>query len=73
MATRQNLKDLAATTRQNLKDLAATTKTDLLALENRLSDRMTRLEGRMSLLHWLVGTVGFGVLLLLVRAFWPAG
>lgn len=47
-----------------------TTKTDLLALENRLGERITRVEGRLNLVQWMLGfnlALTVAVLWLLIR------
>jgi hypothetical protein len=31
------------------------------------------LQAEIASLEWMVGGVGFGILLLVVRSFWPAG
>ncbi len=48
-----------------LKDTVAT-KADLVPIETRLSV----VESQLSMLQWMIGGIGFGVLLLVLRSFW---
>jgi hypothetical protein len=45
------------------------TKADLISLESRLSDRMTRIEGEMKLIRWMLGVVLAGVVSIVFKLF----
>jgi len=61
-----------------LKDSVATKydiealRNDIDGLETRLTARIDILVSRMDMLQWMVGGVGFGVLLLVIRTFWAS-
>ncbi|MDQ2696699.1 MAG: DUF1640 domain-containing protein [Pseudomonadota bacterium] len=56
-------------TRQDLKDL----KADLTAEIGEVRQTVAVVRAEIGMMKWMLGGVVFGILLLLVRAFWPAG
>jgi hypothetical protein len=57
---------------ERLAKLENTTGERIARVEERMTRMESHLSGRLNLLQWMVGTVAFGILLLLVRVFWPA-
>ncbi len=65
-----------------LKDLVleeVATKADIARLETKIEQLRTGFEAlrseahaRLAMMQWLLGSVGVGVLLLVIRTFWPA-
>lgn len=62
----------------NAQELA--TKGDLREVETNLTDNIKTLDKRLAvvereleIVRWIVSGVGFGVLLLVIRGFWPGG
>ncbi len=58
-----------------LKDLVleeVATKADIQRLEVRIDSLEKEMTARLAMMQWLLGSVGVGVLLLVIRTFWPA-
>ncbi|MBF0488832.1 MAG: DUF1640 domain-containing protein [Nitrospirae bacterium] len=49
------------------KDLAI--KEDMLRLESKLTERMTKIEGELTLIKWMMGIMLAGVISLVIKAF----
>ncbi|MBF0458191.1 MAG: hypothetical protein HQK99_09880 [Nitrospirae bacterium] len=63
MATKADIKAI----RQEMATMA--TKEDLLKVESKLSERMTRIEGELTLVKWMMGIMLAGVISLVMKAF----
>jgi len=58
-------------TRQALRDELSPIKADLKETEFRLDAKLTKMEGELSLLKWMLGLVIAGILALVLKAYFP--
>ena len=79
-ATKAELAELRNATKAELAELRSDMDLRLTSLQAEIDRRFAAVEGKIAVLQaeiaslkWMVGGVGFGILLLVVRSFWPAG
>ena len=79
-ATKADLAELRNATKAELAELRSDMDLRLTSLQAEIDRRLAAVEGKIAVLQaeiaslkWMVGGVGFGILLLVVRSFWPAG
>ena len=79
-ATKADLAELRNATKAELAELRSDMDLRLTSLQAEIDRRFAAVEGKIAVLQaeiaslkWMVGGVGFGILLLVVRSFWPAG
>jgi hypothetical protein len=58
-------------TRQALREDLAPIKSDLREAELRLDAKLTKVEGEITLLKWMLGLVIAGILALVLKAYFP--
>jgi len=80
LATKADLAELRNATKAELAELRSDMDLRLTSLQAEIDRRFAAVEGKIAVLQaeiaslkWMVGGVGFGILLLVVRSFWPAG
>jgi len=80
LATKADLAELRNATKAELAELRSDMDLRLTSLRAEIDRRFAAVEGKIAVLQaeiaslkWMVGGVGFGILLLVVRSFWPAG
>jgi len=64
----QSRADVVAT-KADILQIKTEIKSGLASLESRLSDHMTRIEGEMKLMRWILGFMFAGVVSLVLKAF----
>jgi ribosomal protein L29 len=79
-ATKADLAELRNATKAELAELRSDMDLRSTSLRAEIDRRFAAVEGKIAVLQaeiasleWMVGGVGFGILLLVVRSFWPAG
>jgi len=79
-ATKADLAELRNATKAELAELRSDMDLRLTSLQAEIDRRFAAVEAKIAVLQaeiaslkWMVGGVGFGILLLVVRSFWPAG
>jgi hypothetical protein len=80
LATEADLAELRNATKAGLAELRSDMDLRSTSLRAEIDRRFAAVEGKIAVLQaeiasleWMVGGVGFGILLLVVRSFWPAG
>ncbi len=66
------LRELEARLKADLEALRIATKSDLEALRTATRSDTAVVKAELAMVKWLVSGIGFGVLLLVLRSFWPA-
>jgi ribosomal protein L29 len=79
-ATKADLAELRNATKAELAELRSDMDLRLTSLQAEIDRRFAAVEAKIAVLQaeiaslkWMVGGVGFGIHLLVVRSFWPAG
>ena len=67
VATRADISELRGEVRADFAELRAEVRGDIAEVKADISI----LKAQIALVQWLIGGVGFGVLLLILRSFWP--
>jgi hypothetical protein len=70
-ALKGELKADVAALKGELKADVAALKSDLADVKSELGARISIVEAKLGMIQWLMGSIGFGVLLLVLKSFWP--
>jgi hypothetical protein len=67
LATRLDITEL----KRDIEALRLATRADIAELKTELKTDIAVLKAELGLIKWLLGSIGVGVALLLLRVFWP--
>jgi hypothetical protein len=70
-ALKGELKADVAALKGELKADVAALKSDLADVKSELGARISIVKAKLGMIQWLMGSIGFGVLLLVLKSFWP--